>query len=71
MVLHDGSIDVPVLQMHGALDQSQDIDTARALSSRIADTRFVAINGSDHHIHIEAPERWIEEVTSFVESLAP
>ncbi len=63
------AIEVPVLQMHGTLDQSQDIDSARALSSRIADTRFVAIEGSDHHVHIEAPEQWIEEVTSFVESL--
>ena len=64
-------IAVPVLQMHGALDQSQDIDSARALSSRLADTRFVAIEGSDHHIHIEAPDQWVEAVTTFVESLAP
>ena len=63
------AIEVPVLQMHGTLDQSQDIDSARALSSRIADTRFVAIEGSDHHVHIEAPESWIEEITRFVENL--
>ena len=62
-------IEVPVLQMHGALDQSQDIDAARALSSRLADTRFVAIEGSDHHVHIEAPDQWVEEVIAFVESL--
>jgi pimeloyl-ACP methyl ester carboxylesterase len=65
------AIEVPVLQMHGTMDQSQDIDSARALSSRIADTRFVAIEGSDHHIHNEAPDQWVEVVSSFVESLSP
>jgi pimeloyl-ACP methyl ester carboxylesterase len=64
-------IEVPVLQMHGALDQSQDIDSARELSSRLADTRFVAIEGSDHHVHIDAPDRWAEEVAAFVASLSP
>lgn len=65
------AIDVPVLQMHGTLDQSQDIESARALSPRLADTRFVAIEGSDHHIHIDAPEQWVEEISKFVESLSP
>jgi len=61
----------PVLQMHGALDQSQTIESARQLSSRLADTRFVTIEGSDHHIHIEAPEQWLEAVTTFVEDIQP
>lgn len=64
-----GDIAVPVLQMHGTLDKSQNIDAARALTSHFADTRFVAIKGSDHHVHIEAPDQWVEEVTTFVESL--
>jgi 2-hydroxymuconate-semialdehyde hydrolase len=64
-------IKVPVLQMHGTLDQSQTIESARELSSRLADTRFVAIEGSDHFVHIEAPGQWVETVTTFVESLAP
>lgn len=64
-------INVPVLQMHGALDQSQTIDSARELSSRLADTRFVAIEGSGHFIHFESPDQWVEEVTTFVEDLAP
>lgn len=72
-LLNSGYEDIkdPVLQMHGALDQSQTIDSARELSSRLADTRFVAIEGSGHFIHIEAPNQWVEEVTAFVESLAP
>lgn len=64
-------IEVPILQIHGALDQSQDIDSARELSSRLTDTRFVAIEGSDHHVHIEAPDPWVEAVTKFVASLSP
>ena len=64
-------IEVPVLQMHGALDQSQDIDSARELSSSLADTRFVAIEGSDHFVHIEAPDQWVEALTTFVANLPP
>lgn len=64
-------IGVPVLQMHGAQDQSQGIESARELSSRLDDTRFVAIEGSDHFIHIDAPDQWIEEVANFVETLPP
>ena len=64
-------IEAPVLQMHGALDQAQGIDAARELSSRLADTRFVAIEGSDHFIHINAPDQWHAAVTTFVESLDP
>lgn len=57
--------------MHSALNQSQDIDRLRALSSRQADTGFVTLVGSDHHIHIEVPNQWVEEVATFVGSLAP
>ena len=64
-------IEAPVLQMHGALDQAQDIDAARQLSSRLSDTRFVAIEGSDHFIHINAPDQWLAAVTTFLESLEP
>jgi pimeloyl-ACP methyl ester carboxylesterase len=64
-------ITVPVLQMHGTLDRSQTIESARALSSRLADTRFVAFEGADHSIHIEAPDLWADEVSTFVENLQP
>jgi len=66
-----GDIDVPVLQMHGTLDKSQDIDAARELSARLADTRFVAIEGSGHYVHIDAPEQWVEAVAAFVANLPP
>ena len=64
-------IEAPVLQMHGAFDQAQSIDDARELSSRLADTRFVAIEGSDHFIHINAPDQWLAAVTTFLGSLEP
>jgi pimeloyl-ACP methyl ester carboxylesterase len=57
--------------MHGTADASIPIDAARDLSRRLADTRFVAIDGSDHFIHIDAPDQWIAEVTAFLESLPP
>ena len=62
---------VPLLQMHGTLDRSQTIESARELSSRMADTRFVAFEGSYHFIHIEAPDQWADEVSTFVENLQP
>jgi len=64
-------IKVSVLQIHGSQDRSQTIESAQGLSSRIANSRFVAIEGSDHHTHIEAPDLWLEAVTSFLESLSP
>jgi len=63
-------IKVPVLQIHGALDHSQTIDSARGLSSRLADSQFVTIEGSDHHTHIEAPDQWLKAVTIFLENLS-
>lgn len=62
-------IEIPVLQMHGVDDNSIPIASARDLTSRFADARFVAIENSDHFIHIDAPEQWIAEVTKFVEGL--
>lgn len=61
----------PVLQMHGTLDQAQDIEAARALTSRFSDASFVAVEGSDHFVHFEAPEQWVDEVKSFVENISP
>jgi pimeloyl-ACP methyl ester carboxylesterase len=64
-------IELPVLQMHGTLDESIPIDAARDLTSRLVDARFVAIDGSGHDVHIDAPDRWVEEVATFVATLPP
>lgn len=62
-------IRIPVLQMHGEEDASIPIEAAKDLSPRIANATFVGIEGSDHFIHIDAPDRWIEEIVKFIESL--
>jgi len=62
-------IDVPVLQVHGTLDQSIPIAAARGLTPRLADARFVAVEGASHDVHVDAPDRLAEEVTAFVATL--
>jgi 2-hydroxymuconate-semialdehyde hydrolase len=62
-------IAVPVLQVHGTLDRSIPVEAARALRARLSDTRFVAVDGSSHDVHIDAPDRLAEEVTFFVAAL--
>ena len=52
-------------------DQSIPIDAARDLTSRLVDARFVPIEGSGHDIHIDAPDRWADEVLAFVATLPP
>ena len=54
-------IDVPVLQVHGTLDQSIPIEAARSLTPRLADARFVAVEGASHDVHVDAPDRLAEE----------
>lgn len=55
--------------MHGVEDESIPIEAPRDPSSRIADSRLVAIDGSDHSFHIDASDWWIEEVSSLAETL--
>jgi 2-hydroxymuconate-semialdehyde hydrolase len=64
-------IEIPILQIHGTLDESIPIDAARDLTSRLVDARFVAIDGSSHDVHIDAPDRLAEEVAAFVATLPP
>jgi 2-hydroxymuconate-semialdehyde hydrolase len=64
-------IHLPVLQVHGTLDESIPIDAGRDLGARLANSRFVAVSGSGHHVHLDAPDRLAEEVGAFVEVLEP
>jgi len=64
-------IAVPVLQVHGTRDQSIPIDAARALGERLRDTRFVAVEGSSHDVHIDFPDRLAEEISRFAATLPP
>ena len=63
-------IEIPVLQMHAKDDGSIPVGAARKVASRISNSRFVAFENSGHFIHIDEPDRWIDEVTTFVEELA-
>lgn len=64
-------IEIPVLQIHGTHDESIPIDAARALTSRLANARFVAIEASSHDVYIDAPDLFAEVVTAFVATLPP
>jgi len=64
-------IRVPVLQIHGSEDASIPIGAARELSSRLRDTRFVAVEGASHDVHVVASERVGRETLAFSASLAP
>ncbi len=64
-------IEVPVLQVHGTLDESIPIEAARRLTARLADARLVAVEGASHDVHMIAPDRLAEEVVAFVATLGP
>lgn len=64
-------IRVPVLQVHGTRDASIPIEAVRGLTPRLRDSRFVAVEGVGHDVHVEAPDRLAEEVAAFVATLPP
>lgn len=64
-------IQVPVLQVHGTLDNSISIDAARRLTRRLRDARFVAIQGVGHNVHADVPDRLASEIDIFTKGLAP
>jgi len=64
-------IEIPILQIHGTLDESIPIEAARNLTSRLENARFVAVEGSSHDVHIDAPVQLAAEVAAFAASLPP
>jgi 2-hydroxymuconate-semialdehyde hydrolase len=62
-------IEVPVLQVHGSEDASIPVAAARRLTPRLADARFVLVEGSSHDVHVDAPERLAEEIDAFLAAL--
>jgi 2-hydroxymuconate-semialdehyde hydrolase len=64
-------IQIPVLQVHGTLDESIPISAGQQLGSRLANSRFAAVSGSGHHVHIDAPDQLAEEVVAFAAELEP
>jgi len=62
-------IAVPVLQVHGSEDASIPVAAARRLTPRLADARFVLVEGSSHDVHVDAPDRLAEEIEAFLAAL--
>jgi pimeloyl-ACP methyl ester carboxylesterase len=60
---------VPTLLIWGELDERSPLAVADDLSSRIAGSRLVVLEGVGHLSHVEAPERFNDEVRSFIGSV--
>jgi pimeloyl-ACP methyl ester carboxylesterase len=58
-------IRAPVLQIHGANDRHIPVEVGRALTRR-THARFVVVENVGHNVHIEAPDRTVREIESFV-----
>jgi pimeloyl-ACP methyl ester carboxylesterase len=58
-------VKAPILHLSGTRDTHIPHNVARELANRTRG-RFVAIEGVDHNVHIEAPDRFAEEVESFL-----
>lgn len=61
-----GSIDVPVLWLHGDQDQIMPIEAARAAAGTIPGARFEALPSAGHMGPMEAPEPASAAITSFL-----
>ena len=59
-------IDVPTLLLYGDADQRSPLPVAEDLHARIPGSKLVVIPGPGHMVNIEAPERFDEEVRSFL-----
>ena len=59
-------IDVPTLLVYGDADQRSPLAVGRELHARIPGSKFVVIPGVGHVVNLEAPERFADEVRSFL-----
>ena len=59
-------IDVPTLLIYGDADQRSPLPVGEELHARIPGSKFVVIPGVGHVVNLEAPERFADEVRSFL-----
>jgi pimeloyl-ACP methyl ester carboxylesterase len=59
-------IDVPTLLLYGDADQRSPVAIGEDLHAQIPGSKFVVIAGPGHMVNLEAPERFNEEVRSFL-----
>jgi pimeloyl-ACP methyl ester carboxylesterase len=64
------AVTTPTLVMHGTADTLIDISGGRRTAELIPGSRFVAIDGMGHDYPPQFWQRWVDEVTTFVESIA-
>jgi pimeloyl-ACP methyl ester carboxylesterase len=61
-----GTIDIPTLLIYGDADKRSPLPVGEALHAQILGSKFVVIPGPGHMVSMEAPERFNEEVRSFL-----
>jgi pimeloyl-ACP methyl ester carboxylesterase len=59
-------IDVPTLLIYGDADQRSPVAVGEDLHRRIPGSKLVVIRGPGHAVNLEAPERFNQEVRSFL-----
>ena len=59
-------IDVPTLLIYGDADERSPVAVGEDLHRRIPDSKLVVIPGPGHMVNVEAPERFNDEVRSFL-----
>lgn len=60
-------VNAPTLVLHGTDDGLIPLAHAKALAQAIPDARFVPIDGAGHYPMIEAEDRFLSEVTGFLD----
>jgi pimeloyl-ACP methyl ester carboxylesterase len=62
-------IDVPTLLIYGDADKRSPVSVGRELNAQIPGSRLVVIEGPGHVLTLEAPDRFDDEVRSFLRSI--
>jgi pimeloyl-ACP methyl ester carboxylesterase len=60
------TIDIPTLLLYGTADQRSPVSIGEELHAQIPGSTFVVIPGPGHMVNLEAPDRFNEEVRSFL-----
>jgi pimeloyl-ACP methyl ester carboxylesterase len=63
------AIDIPTLLIYGDADKRSPLPVGEALHAQIPGSRFVVISGPGHMVNMEAPERFNDEVRSFLRGI--
>jgi 2-succinyl-6-hydroxy-2,4-cyclohexadiene-1-carboxylate synthase len=58
-------IHVPTLILVGGLDHKF-VSMGQRMAAALPDARLVVVPGAGHMVHLERPDAWLEEVTSFL-----